>query len=849
MKIFQGILVLIVPVFSVFAQNTSYFINQDSPELITNQFFANTLQPGDTIFIENNRTKKLIFEQIEGNESHPVIVMNKNGIVNIADNQAWAAIEFRNCKYFKLTGKGFEPEKFGFKLSANSTGIGITEFSSNAELENIFIKHGGFSGIMAKKDFHGNPPNPTPVFSSLVIHDCFIQDVSEGMYLGETISPGMEFKHVKIFNNVTYNTKREGIQLANMVEDVEVYNNLVVNSGREYLETHGNGIQIGDNTIGDFYKNVILNSTEFGIIVFGSGDINIFDNYLANNKGVFIDNRKITLPYSSIVLENNFFREIKAEQAIDIYNFVNAIYIKNNTWFGAENFIKYNHSNENLLFKENNQYNYFEPIQIKDFSVSESNPIKYKELGPQLNNTFQFNFSPQIEMEKSFVLNWETTDTIHIKATTSDGDLISFSLKDNMDFSFLKDNGNGTAQVLLNPKKSDQGIYKAFILASDHSHNHKSRKQFTIAVKNPENHAPGISKPGLIAFTNLQNNEFNFNLTDSDNDSLFITFENYPSFVKLAQNGLPVHSENSISSALPLTLSGKPGFSELGLYESIKIKVDDGYGACDSAIFNLQILQKILTENLVLYRVNCGGPTVEDQNLDWEDSYNQKLKYQVSQMYNTGAHSWSGINYTGVPNNVFGPFSYSINHEQNMKWLFECPNGQYEVKLCFIERQTDLDNNKLAVFNGYVNNKKLLSNFSIFNENGLLPVTKSFVVDVSNQKIDIQLEQIENNPKISGIEIKLLKLQEPTIVVDYQNDLDFLIFPNPANKQIFVRTLQSEKIVCAEIFGINGKSLKTTLSNKGNIYHILFEKKSGGVHFLRCTFSDGTVKTRKIMIN
>jgi hypothetical protein len=36
-----------------------------------------------------------------------------------------------------------------------------------------------------------------PVFENL-IHDCFIEDVFEGMYLGETKSPGMEFKYVKI---------------------------------------------------------------------------------------------------------------------------------------------------------------------------------------------------------------------------------------------------------------------------------------------------------------------------------------------------------------------------------------------------------------------------------------------------------------------------------------------------------------------------------------------------------------------------------------------------------------------------------------------------------------------------
>lgn len=40
------------------------------------------------------------------------------------------------------------------------------------------------------------------------------------MYLRETKSPGMEFKHVKMYNNIVRNTLRESIQIANMVEDV-----------------------------------------------------------------------------------------------------------------------------------------------------------------------------------------------------------------------------------------------------------------------------------------------------------------------------------------------------------------------------------------------------------------------------------------------------------------------------------------------------------------------------------------------------------------------------------------------------------------------------------------------------
>lgn len=134
-------------------------------------------------------------------------------------------------------------------------GLAFTEISSDCEAEFLKISHDGFFGIMAKKNYYGSPPNPIPVFNNLSIHDCFIENVSEGMYLGETMSPGMEFRHVKLYNNIIRNTQRESIQIANMVEDIEIYNNTLINAGLESLIYHMNNLQIGDNSVANFYNN------------------------------------------------------------------------------------------------------------------------------------------------------------------------------------------------------------------------------------------------------------------------------------------------------------------------------------------------------------------------------------------------------------------------------------------------------------------------------------------------------------------------------------------------------------------------------------------------------------------
>jgi hypothetical protein len=64
-------------------------------------------------------------------------------------------------------------------------------------------------------------------------------------------------------------------------DDVEMYNNLILNSGLTNEGGQGNNIQIGDNTIGNFYNNIVMNAFENGFIVFGSGDINIYNNYIS----------------------------------------------------------------------------------------------------------------------------------------------------------------------------------------------------------------------------------------------------------------------------------------------------------------------------------------------------------------------------------------------------------------------------------------------------------------------------------------------------------------------------------------------------------------------------------------
>lgn len=289
-------------------------------------------QPGDTILIDQSRTQSIKFKFINGSENNPIVVTNHGGQVLINDLTKWGALTFENCNYIKLSGQGSDDYKYGFSLAANQCGLAFTELSSHCETEFIHIDHEGFFGIYAKKDYGGTPPTPTPQFQGLSIHDCFIENVTEGMYLGETKTPGMEFSDVSIYNNIVINTGREAIQIANMVNNVEVYNNTMINMGLDGEYAQNNGLQIGDNSVVYAYNNIIKNAPGFGIISFGLGNTKYENNYIESTQGIFIDNRKVSDSTLPIEIMNNVFYLNNGPYLVKTFNEINNHIIDGNTY-------------------------------------------------------------------------------------------------------------------------------------------------------------------------------------------------------------------------------------------------------------------------------------------------------------------------------------------------------------------------------------------------------------------------------------------------------------------------------------------------------------------------------------
>ena len=823
----------------------SFYIDQNSPVYVTPNYFTPSPKGGDTIFVESGRTESILFSGFEGDELSPITIINKGGIVNINSTKNQSAIEFRSCKYIKLIGSGTNESVYGFKLSAINSGISVNRQSSNIEIGHVEIDHQFFFGIVVKDDYYGNPPEPIPVFEKLAIHNCLIKNVTESMYLGETMTPGMEFRHVRIYNNIMYNNGREGIQIANMVEDVEVYNNLILNSGLLKEGGQGNNIQIGDNCIGNFYNNIVMNAHENGFIVFGSGDINIYNNYIDNNRGIFIDNRKVTDTLADISVNNNFFSKITRENILVNYNELNPMRIIDNKWESIGKFYHDISPRNPDLVVENNLASKIEPLIIIDpangnFNLSSQNADQYKMLGPQPGLRHQFNCTPKIGFIDNLIIESGADTTLLFAAETCDHDSIEIALAPLPSFAQIHYNENGKIELQLAPKAEHEGIYSILITASDYSHKAKARKPFSVAVRSKENSLPVLTFSATIETVVNTHLQFPISYSDADGDIVVISSENFPPFVKLLSN-----------EKQQLVVDVHPRYIDSGVYNQLRIIATDGFNKPVVVEFTLIVETVELSKGDVVFRVNCGGPSFDDKPIGWEGNYNSRLCYELSINQGTGSHSWYGKNSTGAPACIFGPWNYTLN-QQPMHWLFPCNNGDYTVTLFFAEREQDVQALKESVFSIEINGMLEADNFSIYNQAGFNAIKKTFFTTVTDNHIEIRLLPVKNQVKLHGIEIKYARL--PGEKFNQPGNAAFHLFPNPLNDWFYVFPLRDslEGLYAFNLYDLSGsliQNLTITASSPHQLrVNINRDVVKDGLHFLRISDERGQLEVFKVMI-
>ncbi|MFC5136486.1 malectin domain-containing carbohydrate-binding protein [Halorubrum glutamatedens] len=153
----------------------------------------------------------------------------------------------------------------------------------------------------------------------------------------------------------------------------------------------------------------------------------------------------------------------------------------------------------------------------------------------------------------------------------------------------------------------------------------------------------------------------------------------------------------------------------------------------------------------VTYRVNAGGDTIPaTTGPDWSGDYGQYVSGSTSTYSTDDSVSLDSSVPSGTPAEVFESELYG-----DQQWTFseDVQSGQqYEVRLYFAEIYQTADNERL--FDATVEGDQVLDAYDIHAEVGHdVGETKSYTVTPDDGDIEVDLTTVEDNAKISAIEI------------------------------------------------------------------------------------------------
>ncbi len=268
------------------------------------------------------------FKNWTGTAQFPIVITNMHGTgrVQISDEVPGNSsatkqdgINMVGCKYVQLRGDNDPSMRYGIQIlragginaGSGHRGVEVGGISSDVEISYLEIQDVAFCGIMVKQDPNCDPllSYPSLVYRNISIHDNYIHDVGgEAMYVGYsfflddkcTADANAGYAHpiegLRIYNNLCERARWDGIQVGSAWSDVEIHHNVIIDPGQggsgSASGDTGVGVQIGAGTTGLLHSNLIINSRQNGISVFGLGNNIVYNNLVwGGTVGIFLDNR------------------------------------------------------------------------------------------------------------------------------------------------------------------------------------------------------------------------------------------------------------------------------------------------------------------------------------------------------------------------------------------------------------------------------------------------------------------------------------------------------------------------------------------------------------------------------
>ena len=364
------------------------------------QVDGTTFSPGSVICIPAGTRGALVFKNLKGTASNPIIIVNKGGrvIFQVASTASYA-FKTQNCQNIKILGNGAAGIKYGFAVNGGNIGMTMDDLSSDFEIANVEVLNCGFAGIMAKTDPSCDVATQRGHFTmrNVSLHDNYIHKTGgEGVYIGNSFyaegvsaSCGKVMPHdvvnVKVYNNEVDSTGCEGIQVGSATSGCQVYNNAVRYPGRSpFASGQNNGIQLGEGTGGKCYGNLVQNAPGNGIILLGYGDNLLYNNIIINSgeNGIFADSRYTPGPNYQFI--NNTIISSAADgiklnsDLIPMNTVINNAIVKSGTGVAIHK------KNNNVKLTASNNYTGNDAGALKLFNIA-SNDFHLQGLSPLIN--------------------------------------------------------------------------------------------------------------------------------------------------------------------------------------------------------------------------------------------------------------------------------------------------------------------------------------------------------------------------------------------------------------------------------------------------------------------------------
>lgn len=261
------------------------------------------VKPGDKICFTSGTRTGIGFKNIHGTKDKPVIITNMcDGKVVLSAPSNWGnAVETLHCDFFRFTGSGNPAEEYGIEIKGAQQGINLHEFSSDFEVDHLFVNNTGSCGIVCKTDPTCDPLSWRGAFTlkNLYLHHNKILNTgTEGFYVGNshwdggvtkvcsgvsTLINEHEVVNVELAYNIINDTGNEGLQVGSCPTGCIAHHNVITNAGNKNADpAQANNFQSGSGTKMFAYNNIMNGSKGYGVVDTGGGGT-YFNNIMMNN--------------------------------------------------------------------------------------------------------------------------------------------------------------------------------------------------------------------------------------------------------------------------------------------------------------------------------------------------------------------------------------------------------------------------------------------------------------------------------------------------------------------------------------------------------------------------------------